>query len=261
MDAFKQAMLSENPLEIPEVASLVASYLKGKDLANCVRASKRWRDLFLPHRWRFTQVGIKFNTTHRIGPPPDDIYYHRHLIQHLEFIGELAGLDKYHYPNIHTLKVDFSQGVKDPEQKISLELTEMFPALVTLHLYSVTVTPTSWDTLSTHPHIRNLCLSEIRINVECEPIFWKTCKKLESLELNDVFFDVGLLPTNVVFDRMRQLCISKATELDTTTQLDLMLRCPRLEDLNWFCYNISDGQIVPIHHPIWDGRWPHLNKL
>jgi hypothetical protein len=39
-----------------------------------------------------------------------DIYRHRHLIHNLTMFGDLAGLDKYNYPNLRKLIVDYTDG-------------------------------------------------------------------------------------------------------------------------------------------------------
>lgn len=265
-------MPPENPLEIPEVASLVASYLKGKDLASCVRVCKRWRDLFLPHRWRVTQVGTKPDDfglgppgapLDRVGPCPDDIYYHRHLIKHLRFLRELAGLDKYHYPNLRTLTIDFFRGASYPDRFISLELTEMFPVLTDLNIWSVEMAPRFWKTLSEHPHLRYLHIWESGIKAESVREFWMACKKLESLRIVEVAIEgEGPFPKDLVFDRIRRLDLERIEGLDRATQLDLIFQCPKLERVQWTIQGSIDDLHPPlIRHPVWEGRWPHLNKL
>jgi hypothetical protein len=53
-------MSPQNPLEIPEIATIVASSLASNDLASCRRVSKKW---FLPYLWKSIEVEIKLTST------------------------------------------------------------------------------------------------------------------------------------------------------------------------------------------------------
>src|SRR5690349_18234358 len=160
-------MLFKYPLELPEIADMVALYLEGKDLAGCVRVCKRWRDLFLSHRWRDIRVGTRRAdlgwTKHWVGPHPDHVYSHRHLIQNLKIQKELAGLDKHHYPNLRQLEIDLSDVACYRESEFLSELREMFPVLEHLRLKSVRLASTFWESFVVHPHIKILELDRIDI--------------------------------------------------------------------------------------------------
>ncbi|KAF9345501.1 hypothetical protein BGX34_004697, partial [Mortierella sp. NVP85] len=107
--------------------------------------------------------------------------------------GDLAGLDKYNYPNLRKLVVDCSGGAKDRSRMIFLELVEMFPLVVCLKLKSVEIEAATWLTLSTHSHITTLRLWDIFINSSVASGFWRACTNLERLDLISVTVDGAVL--------------------------------------------------------------------
>jgi hypothetical protein len=187
------------------------------------------------------------------------------LIQDLSLSGDTAGLEKYNYPILRKLTVDYQIGAEDPEREVFLELIEMFPSLVDLDIGRIKLTPSSWSALSAHPHLRNLSLCHMVIKAMDASLFWDVCKKLESLTLTNVVIRGGTISTGVVFDRLSKLDISTDDNegRNTQDQLDLTLRCPNLKDLRW-----CDLQGVEVgEHPNVDtncipkGWWPHLQRL
>jgi len=262
-------MLHENPLEIPEITGLVASYLEENDLASCVQVSKKWRDILLPHRWRVISAGSKPSNHStglqdrsrcRFGPHASDIYRHRHLIHVLSLIGDTAGLENYNYPILRKLTVDYRIGAEDSEREVFLELTEMFPSLARLALRGITLTPPSWLALSAHPRITSLSMEVLQIKITDIPIFWEVCKKLERLVLRTVAIDDGTIPAGAVFDRLHTLSLAACDigVLGIRDQLQLILRCPNLEGLHLYDYseNIDeDTESIPRE------CWPHLKRM
>lgn len=259
-----QTMPRENPLEIPEIALLVASHLKNKDLTSCLLVSKGWQGSFLPHRWRVIKAGSEEVFSRPwFGPCPLDIHRHRHLIYNLSLYGDPCGLRGFQFSNLRRLTLNCIFSAQDLEKSILLDLTEMFPLLVGLSLECVKTVATSWLTLSTHCHLRFLKLYRIEVKGVDVPKFWRACVNLESLELGRVSIGCKSIPADMVFDRMRKLWVWEITEPDEAAQLDLILRCPRLEDLYWSVGNEDDADPLPrlITHPIPSGHWPHLDRL
>ncbi|KAI8354829.1 hypothetical protein B0O80DRAFT_449807 [Mortierella sp. GBAus27b] len=259
-----------NPLGIPEVASIVASYLKGQDLARCVRVSTTWQALFLPHRWQVIKVGSRLITPHRtpsnitcfrFGPHPTDIYRHRHLIRDLSIHGDSAGLDKFHYPHLHKLTVNYSRDTEDKEREIFLEFTDMFPCLTEVVLISVKVDAASWSLISLHQHITKLSLYYMEIKAADSQAFWEACLKLESLSLDNVTIEDGWIPTNVSFAHMHTLTVFQVHQLDRNSQLQLILQCPELKVLLWSSTFQEEEPFVSMVDTITTNCWPHLNQL
>ncbi|KAF9357340.1 hypothetical protein BGX34_009423 [Mortierella sp. NVP85] len=248
-----------NPLELSEIAELVATYLEGKDLGTCVCVSKTWRDMFLRYRWQVVHVevpdGFKSSDAPAyIGPHRTDIYNHRHWIQDLTLVNMFAELDVCQYPNLRRLDIRINSN--SPSSKdISMDPIIMAPSLVDLRLHGVDLPPSFWETLSTHPHIKHLDLSCMRLKIDDTPGLWRTCMKLESLRINIRFNDGGI-PRNAVFDRMRSLHMEGIDSARNPEQLDLILRCPMLESLDWFIFELPE-----IEERFTDCLWPQLKKL
>ncbi|KAK3819594.1 MAG: hypothetical protein J3Q66DRAFT_438750 [Benniella sp.] len=263
-------MSRENPLEIPEITGLVASYLEGEDLARCVQVSKKWRDLLLPYRWRTVRVGsvpssdsFRKSPRHRIGPYPSDIYRHRHLIHDLTLKGETNGLENYKYPNLRKLRIRTKDDAEDPEREVSLELVEMFPSLVCLILYVAKLASSTWPALLAHPCITSLYMRDGVIKAMDAPLFWELCRRLETLSILAVTFEDGAIPAETTFDHLRELHVDIKDSMVISEELALSLRCPNLEIFGW-------GNCEPTRNtgpPVLDtncipqGHWHRLGKL
>ncbi|KAK3819586.1 MAG: hypothetical protein J3Q66DRAFT_334970 [Benniella sp.] len=265
------AMPLDNPLEIPEITGIVASYLAPKDLASCLRVSKEWLALFLPHRWKSINVGFKpskksdgsisMRSFSRFGPHAADIYRHRHLIHNLKISGDLDGLDKYIYPNLRKLVVDYYHGAKEPDRMIFLELVEMFPLVESLDLDYVKIEAATWLTLSTHSHITTLSLEGIVITSSAVSGFWRTWTKLECLVLRGVTIEGGAIPDDVMFLRLTSLSLCHM-DLYGAQQLRLIFQCPALRSFEWRDSEWDDGDTYTVTKDLIPNEgWPHLKVL
>jgi len=253
----KQAMLWEKAMEIPEIVVQVVSYLRRKDLTQCVRVSKSWQDMFLPHIWRV----IYLFQGDRCSPSPEDLYPHRHLIHSLSFSGALFELDTFIYPNLRSLKFIDIRDCGDPVVTLSVDLTEMCPLLAHLELVKSNISSTTWTALSALPHLKSLELSGIQVQAIDTPWFWKVCEKLEKLRMFEVSLQ-GPIPEDSVFNRLRQLNMSCNYRMDEEVQIDLIYRSAMLESLTW---NLDDYRRPEtrtfIRYPIQSNHWPNLHEL
>jgi len=251
-------MVLTSPLEIQEIADLVATFLEGKDLASCVRVSKGWQDTFLPHRWRVIRVGFTMETWSdiRFGPDRHDTYTHRHLIQDLSLVNEIAGLDKYHYQNLRRLMIH-NIDLHPAYRLVSTDLITMGPLLVDLELHGVDAPPAFWEALSTHPHVRNMTLQQIKLKADDTPVFWRACMRMESLRMHHVNTRDGGRPKNVVFNRLRKLVM---TGTDSSRHYpyhsDLILQSPMLKSLE-----MSIPFLPLVKDELLNSHWPPLTKL
>jgi len=164
-----------NPLEVPEIADMVASYLEGKDLASCVRVSKTWHNIFLSHRWRAVQAGLSDRRNLQLflpfGPDRLSVYTHRHLIQDLSLFSAFEGLNEYDYPNMRRFVVNMIS-TKGPTPDITMDFTKLSPFLVDLKLVNVYTKPEFWEALSEHPHLRTLTLCDMSL-IYNTPSLWE----------------------------------------------------------------------------------------
>ncbi|KAF9365616.1 hypothetical protein BGX34_009238 [Mortierella sp. NVP85] len=250
---------SRTPLEIPEILLRVAQCLADNDLTRCLRVCKNWRDLILPVLWRKVRVD-RGQHSRSSGPDPVFIYRHRHLIYDLVLLGN-AGLDKHIYPNLKRLTLDSDHYTKDLERIVNLDFMEMFPSLLDLKLDTVNVSVRSWLIMSMHHHLRDLGLYRIEVKAIDAAGFWRACANLESLRLGEVTIAGGGVPSNMVFRRMRKLSIATIKQMDTIAQLNLILQCPRLEELTWLVLDSGQYASRPFGHLIPQGMWPDLRRL
>ncbi|KAF9353868.1 hypothetical protein BGX34_011335 [Mortierella sp. NVP85] len=256
-------MLPRNPLEIPEMMDRVALHLEKGDLARGVRVSKGWRDMLLPHLWRNVQARFsrfpRGNIYSIWGPDRDIIYSHRHLIENLYLIGGLNGLEQCHYPNLQKLRFELPF-FKDQGDCTTMNFTKTAPLLAHLKMGHMDIGSAFWETLSTHPHIRHLYLREIK--TVATQAFWTTCAKLTSLLIVGVAFEEDV-PKDRTFDQLCQLTIRSLKKgMEVEDQLDLVLRCPKLESLSWHLNESSRTRgLILVKHPIQKNHWPHLHQL
>lgn len=253
-------MHPKNTLELPEIVLHVASYLKTEDLARCLRVSRRWYNLLLPLRWRVVKMGsqIRLSKHPRLGPHPDDIRLHRHLIHDLTLKGGTTEFEGHNYPNVSRLTICRWSVKLCRGRPVSLDLLEMSPSLAYLDL-QVNVAAAVWSALSALPHMRTLHLNRMVVNAVAEPDFWRACAQLETLNMQKVHFATGTVPVDMVLDRMRNLKVLDCT-LDAANQLDLIIRCPNLKKLHWTFPSRNDLPTL-LAHPIPKGHWPHLDTV
>ncbi|KAF9357341.1 hypothetical protein BGX34_009424, partial [Mortierella sp. NVP85] len=167
-----------------------------------------------------------------------------------------AELEVCQYQNLLRLKIDMDNSLA-PSNPVSMDPVTMAPSLIKLELCNVDLPPSFWETLSTHPHIRNLGLSDMCLKKDDTSGFWKTCMKLESLEIGGVYFKDGDgFPRNAVFDQMRSLNMRGTALYHLPYQLHLIHQSPMLESLDWEIDTLRE-----IEERIIDSCWPQLKKL
>jgi hypothetical protein len=248
-------MASADPLEIPEIVDIVASYLQKKDVATCIRVSKGWYDLFLPHMWRIVTTDFyedQCGVLHPIGPERAAIDNHRHFIQDLTLINTIDGFSEYEYPNMRRLVIE----MEECRSPVNMNLTTQTPMLVALKLTCVNVQWTFWSALSNNRHLKHLSLLYLTIKVNDAPSLWKTCMKLESLRMEYVSVEEGCGPMNVVFDQLRQLKLYAGRGVKSSYFMDVMLQSPMLESLE-----LQAGFNMDFRGSTKNGDWVHLKKL
>ncbi|KAF9363056.1 hypothetical protein BGX34_005003 [Mortierella sp. NVP85] len=263
-------MSPKNPQEIPEVINKVASYLDDKDLASCARVSKNWRDVILPHLWRVVRVGQ--SDIDWIGPHPDTMYRYSHLIRELTLSVAFDGFNNHQYPNLRKLTIDFrdfneysnvySYIHEYSGDAGSLDL-EMFPSLIELNLMYVVVAPITWMTLAAHHQIKSLWLLNIEVGADEAPMLWKACGNLESLQMHSVIIQQsGKIQQGLDFHKLHTLHLVSVLGMDSTAQIDLILRSRGLKVLEWYADDIwFDGQSTLIEQPLQNAHWPHVHDL
>ncbi|KAF9355238.1 hypothetical protein BGX34_010569, partial [Mortierella sp. NVP85] len=255
-------MPCENPLEIPEIVGMVASYLRGIDLARCLRVSKSWRDIFLPHRWRAIERRVDLFGYY--GPTEGALYKYQHLVQDLVVYGSSRAY--LPHPNLRKLRMIVNLDIEKDRigtgGTIHWGLTEKYPLLDYLSLSSVNVDRPLCREILEHPNIRTLSLGSAVITEDILTVFWEACRNLECLLISTVNFksESTLMPKDIVFGRMRRLVLSYVEAQSLLEQLDPVFHCPMLEKLEWEPPNALNVW-MNINHPVQRDSWPQLNEL
>ncbi|KAF9361599.1 hypothetical protein BGX34_007059 [Mortierella sp. NVP85] len=260
-------MLPKHPLEIPEVTAHVTSYLCDKDLTSCVRVSKSWRDVFIPHRWRVVRKLHKWSyglgSFSEFGPDAEAHYKHRHLVQDLYLQDLFHDGDVCIHPILRNLGIDFGRhsSWRLNGRVFDWDLTTVSPLLQRLSLTNANMGPQSCQRLSEHPHLRSLVLQRSDFMPNNVQVFWEACKNLESLSMEEVRFigNRSLIPTDTVFARMRTLIMRDVRNLSHSQQVSMVLQCPILESFELRIYAFETR--ITIKHPIEKDRWSHLDNL
>jgi len=247
-------MAPKSPMEIQEVVEMVVSHLKKEDVKRCILVSKSWRDVFLPYRWLNVRAGYRKDGIQPIGPGRDALCNHRHLIWSLILIREIDEFSEYDYSYLGRLEINMI-GLKPRNNRLNMNLATKTPMLVNLILVNVVVPLEFWDTLSNHPRLKRLHLDSMTIHDE-SAAFWRTCMKLESLQMECVIMEVGDRPRDMVFHRLRQLMLNIIHWRNGIFLSDLMLRSPMLESLEYRALR-SETFLEPTA----SGSCLHLKKL
>jgi len=263
--ASEKAMPPRNPLEIPEIVDKIASHLTEKDFERCVCVSKGWRDSFLHYRWRYIRRVFEAKGKRSQRPDQAALYIHRHFVEELTIRGDFGPDKSCAYPNLRTMQLFcYDNSLKEKQNKrriIDLDLAENYPSLNHLSLDFVHVEPQLCRALSKHPAIRNLSLDRAEIKSFAVQDFFKACKNLESLSMNNSYVNDESVPVpkDLVFERMRELNLSGDKEWFYSRVLAMTFHCPVLESFLWengpFIIRIS------INHPIKKHHQPRVTDL
>ncbi|KAF9344414.1 hypothetical protein BGX34_005695, partial [Mortierella sp. NVP85] len=259
-------MLAQNPLDIPEVTSHVASYLYRTDLASCVRVSKSWRDIFLPHLWRDVTrsfLNDQITGSRHFGPSQEALNKHRHLVRYLSLDGYVCEDDVCPLPNLRHLKIYYlntDMAVTRVRETFNWDITEISPLLDRLLICNLDMDRQSCQRLLEHPHLRNLELSKTGIMPDARQDIWEACKNLESLSLKRVRFrgNSPSIPADTVFNRLRTLVI-KEIDFGCLQRLPVILHCPILESFELETRSFKVRMMIK--HPIQMDRWSQVASL
>ncbi|KAK3810290.1 MAG: hypothetical protein J3Q66DRAFT_65135 [Benniella sp.] len=250
-----------NPLDLPEVRSIVGQHLDQPDLARCLCVCRSWHASFVPLVW----------STAFILPEP----MHRNP--------SLEALIRYS----HHLK-ELSYTVDAPHEHTSTP----FPSLLSLTVYVIQLPPkppridTVMIVIPQHEQLRSLCingakmgpslrifwkparhlhnLSKLDLNdLEIEPqdtaTFWDLCTQLEELLVNNISFELPVKTTT--FDRLQRLELCLKPPIALERQLDWIIQCPNLTYLQWVNNHTHPKSGVARRFTPGTYAWPNLCEL
>ncbi|KAG0002308.1 hypothetical protein BGZ79_003220 [Entomortierella chlamydospora] len=261
---------TSNPLDLPEIRLHIGIFLKKQDLVQCLRVSRTWYNTYLPLVWRELKIGYyhRSNDT-SIRPSTEDIQRYRKWVNYL-WIGTLPpGQYAFHYPNLRTLFLRQVEGrsVNKPElcpqQLIRFNATTL--TSLELHGQNEYYTSKFWNAVGELPNLKSLYLEGSTIRKDQSSDFWRACLNLESLRLSSTSIslvdDFGSL--NLTFPKLYRLSIIFVGGQIGWEQLELIKRCPRLEELRWKLGEwYSSAELQGAFTRLAIGKaWPRLKRL
>ncbi|KAF9110092.1 hypothetical protein BGX27_006792 [Mortierella sp. AM989] len=266
-------LTANDPLSLPEIQLLVATFLEGRDLTQCIRVCRLWHTAFLPCIWENLTLKYRFIDGQPIGPLLNSLQCNRHLVKALRMQSAFSTNYAINYPRLHTLTlrmVDVCDVASTPTFELQQEydptpLIQYNPSIVNLsleHTKGPYTTP-FWRAVAGLTKLKSLKICDSVIDSNSVSDFWSLFAQITKLVLQrSSIVTSGNIPPNLTFPQLQELELDLLEELDGVAQLDLIHRCPRLESLVWRPRQRimihSSGQLV---RDITSGKWPNLSKL
>ncbi|KAK3813272.1 MAG: hypothetical protein J3Q66DRAFT_412773 [Benniella sp.] len=251
---------NHNPLDLPEVRSIVGQHLDLPDLARCLRVSKSWHASFVPLVWS-TTIWVGGHGAGHNNPSLEAFLRHSHYIKDLDLnIDASQQYSPTPCPNLLHLEVCIFRIYGSESMDIMPVVTAQYEQLRRLSIRNACME--SLRVIWNPSHHRNLSELDLRL-VEIEPAgttaFWVLCTQLASLRIVRVSV-AGMPARSITFDRLQHLDLELISRNPIEYQLDWITRCPNLTSLDWR-YS-SNGQPTSqfMRHFV-PGTWPHLSEL
>ncbi|KAK3810169.1 MAG: hypothetical protein J3Q66DRAFT_64061 [Benniella sp.] len=234
-------MLSQHPLEVPEILSHIALYVHERSLPACARVSKGWYQAFIPQIWKDINL-----TPQRLEAMPR---YSHHVKKLRVGVGDLTP-DLPQCPNLQSLVL-----YKYPR---STELVLNHLHITRLCVQHIPLVPELWTILPQLHSLRELDLQMTSVPEQETDTFWQFCTRLERLNVHDVSIPHQGQLSSMAFPNLKQLTVWYPKDLSTI--LEFMSRCPNLAVLRW-CdspYRQDSNNLVEM---IAAKTWPHLHSI
>ncbi|KAF9357999.1 hypothetical protein BGX26_002685 [Mortierella sp. AD094] len=261
-------MSKVNPLDLPEIMLRVAERLEEKDLIQCVSVCKSWHQTLLSFIW--TKVVAVDSILFRIpqGLSDDSLMQHRDLVQELEIHENLSKFYTTTYPKLHTLTIveDNSNYETFDRKAYPADLIAFNPSLVHLRVIRLgrNLLAPFWTAVSELPHLKTLALQDVTMkDTNNLGAFWRACQTLESLSIYQSrisakgFEESG----DLMFHKMQVLELQLQNYVDQKKQLDMIRRCPNIQDLTWNAVEDKDDTLDLFAKDAARGLWPKLERL
>ncbi|KAF8925397.1 hypothetical protein BGZ58_000839 [Dissophora ornata] len=247
-----------NPLDLPEIRDIIATFLRKRDLAQCTRVCRAWHASFLPVLWS----SLDFDSlTKPSCVDPKILEHHCHFVKCLAYSRWIfrhgTGVT---FPNLQTLHIT----------NINFHLTTLIaqhPQITRLTLEAAihqSIRRPFWKTaVVSLQSLTDLYLFGGKIDKSECPDFWKLCSRLESLKLINTLILQEPSDTSLIFANMKNLKMSLVIGLSHDCQLDILVRMPRLTQLNWIslAFSGNDAAMDQFVQLVVKGAWPELQGL
>ncbi|KAK3810289.1 MAG: hypothetical protein J3Q66DRAFT_352699, partial [Benniella sp.] len=266
---------SINPLNIPEIRSMVGQYLNKSDLARCLRVCKSWHTSFVPLVWSTATVWEVNYGAEGHNPPLEAFLRHSHYIKDLDI--NIDAHQEYRLtpreyrptpqeyrltpcPNLLNLKVLICQGFVSKGMDVVPVVIAQYDQLRRLSILnkSMEPQPVIWKPVHYH-NLSELDLQLLEIEPEGTAAFWVLCARLVSLKIKVV--TVAEMPArSITFDRLQHLKLLLKSQNPIERQLEWVTQCPNLTSLDWG-YSGKNHLTSQLMKHFVPGTWPHLSEL
>ena len=253
--------LSANPLDLPEVRSMVGQYLRQPDLARCSRVCRSWHASFVPLVW--STAFIEPEPTHR-NPSLEAFKRYSHHLKELSYTVDaphehrstpcprLLSLTVYVFqlppklPRIDTVVIAIPQ--HEQLRSLCINGAKMGPSLRII-----------WKPADHLHNLSKLELNDLEIEPQDTATFWDLCTQLEELLIQNISFKLPVKTTT--FDRHQRLELCLKPPIALECQLDWITQCPNLTYLQWINNHTHPKSGVTRRFKPGTYTWPNLREL
>ncbi|ORZ09427.1 hypothetical protein BCR41DRAFT_358688 [Lobosporangium transversale] len=234
--------LNLNPLEIPDIVSLISDFLEQKDLLSCIRVSKVFHNTLVKSIWK--QIIIKCDSR---NPTVEALQNYKKYIEALVFL--------HTFPQEYTAlqgcsrlrSIECIAGISYNPCHVSNLIKSHSCTITELTLYYVEDLREIWGTFLECTHLQALTIHGAYIPEDEVSLFFQVCKGLRCLDLvrvniDQLPFDFMNNDTDMsIFPNMNTLGLQDVQILSpphphTGSYCLGMLtkRCPRLRSLSFY---------------------------
>ncbi|ORZ28866.1 hypothetical protein BCR41DRAFT_344205 [Lobosporangium transversale] len=181
-----------NPLDIPEIISLVGSSLSRKDLLACIRVSRTFQSALIRFIWKSITVKLLVKSKFRY-PIGEALQNNKKYIEEILFAGDFPK----EYESLQgCTRLQYIRYIRALEQKPTgfCNFIKAHNSTITkLYLGNPLSSQELWEAVLGCANLERLELSRIHF-YEATDLFFLLCKKVRHLRLDRIF--INQLPTN-----------------------------------------------------------------
>ncbi|KAF9425499.1 hypothetical protein BGZ76_003207 [Entomortierella beljakovae] len=266
-------MTAQNPLQLPEILSLIATHVPQSALTNCALVSKTWHQIFIRLIWQDITKDIFF-----FGPTIKEICEHCTFIKSLTFEANPDPEDlQLVCPNLESLTLPISQYNSNiittstcsnitsqcPQDHLCIIKSHKQISSLSIKVGVECDSDPIWNIISELRNLKKLTTYGLPIRQNGFGSFSNVCQQLESLSLRNYTLACQIDFGPVKFPHLQSLHLSTYTQSSRSDDLEIMKRCPELHELVWS--NLHDpANSIPsteFHRLAISNTWPHLRSL